>query len=108
MKYLIIIAISSLTLFSCKTKPEFKPEAAKKEIIEVESITVSGKIEKQGITSYQYGTHVIKDNDTRYALSSKSINLDSFVGKTVTVVGEKIKGYPVSGGPIYLNVLKVK
>lgn len=68
----------------------------------------TGLLQEQGITSYQYGTHTLETRDSLYALKSESIMLDDYIGKTITVEAEPIKGYPVDGGPEYLNVLKVK
>lgn len=67
-------------------------------------IELSGVIEKQGITSYMYGTHVIQD----YALRSSIINLDDYINQDVVIVGYKIEGYPVDGGPEYIEVQEIK
>lgn len=67
-------------------------------------IEATGTIQKQGITTYQYGTHVISG----YALRSSTIDLDEYVDSSVTVVGHLIEGYPVEGGPDYLEVEEVK
>lgn len=70
---------------------------------------ITGTIQQQGITSYQYGTHTISnENDDFYALTSEGINLDDYLEKEVTIKAEKIEGYPVDGGPDYLRVLEVK
>lgn len=68
----------------------------------------TGTIEQQGMTSYQYGTHVLNTEDSFYALKSESIDLDRFIGEKVTVKAEKVEGYPVDGGPEYLQVTEVK
>ena len=68
------------------------------------NVEATGVIQKQGITTYQYGTHVI----TGYALRSSSINLDDYIGQNVTVVGPLIEGYPVDGGPEYIEVEEIK
>jgi len=68
------------------------------------NVEVSGVLEELGITTFQYGTHTIGG----YALRSSSVSLDDFVGQSVTVVGTKIAGYPVDGGPEYLDVTEVK
>jgi len=75
-----------------------------------ESVTAEGTIQKQGMTAYQYGTHVLKDSSkkTLYALTSKSLKLDSFVGKQVTVTGKLVDGYPVDGGPKFMEVTDVE
>ncbi len=67
-----------------------------------------GLITKQGITTYMYGTHVISDERTTYALKSDTINLDAYIGKNVTVKGAKMEGYPLDGGPEFINVKSVE
>lgn len=68
------------------------------------NVEANGTIQKQGITSYQYGTHVI----TGYALRSSTLDLDNYIGQTVTVVGYLVEGYPLSGGPDYIEVEEIK
>lgn len=67
-------------------------------------IEVTGVIQKQGITTYQYGSHTISG----YALRSSAVNLDDYINQNVTVVGCKVDGYPVDGGPDYIEVEEVK
>lgn len=69
---------------------------------------IEGKIEQQGITSYQYGTHTITASDDFYALRSEKVNLDEYVGEEITIYAKKVEGYPVDNGPVYLEVEKVK
>lgn len=69
---------------------------------------VEGMIEEQGITSYQYGTHTISAGDDFFALRSEKVDLDEYIGEKVTVHGEKVEGYPVDGGPDFLEVKQVK
>lgn len=73
-----------------------------------EQMQLTGIIESQGMTSYQYGTHVLNSENEFYALKSENLDLDEFIGKEVTVSGSKIEGYPVDGGPDYILVTKVK
>lgn len=68
----------------------------------------TGVIQPAGITSYQYGTHTLQTIDSLYAIKSDSIDLQPFETKEVTIQANKIDGYPVDGGPVYLNVLEVK
>ena len=68
----------------------------------------SGTIEPSGITSYQYGTHTLDAGDEFYALKSEVVDLSQYEGEKVTITATKIEGYPVDGGPVYLNVTKVK
>ena len=67
-------------------------------------LEINGVIQKQGITTYQYGTHTISG----YAIRSNSLNLDDYVDQNVTIIGRKIEGYPIEGGPDYLEVIKIK
>ncbi|MBD0401234.1 hypothetical protein [Flammeovirga sp. EKP202] len=68
------------------------------------TIEITGVIKAQGITTYQYGTHTVSG----YALRSSSVNLDNYIDQEVTIVGQKVEGYPVDGGPDYIEVEKVK
>lgn len=69
---------------------------------------ITGTIQEQGITSYQYGTHSLTTPDQFYALKSEAVDLNEYLNQEVTVVVERVPGYPVDGGPEFLQVLKVK
>lgn len=73
-----------------------------------EKMEVTGTIEKQGMTSYQYGTHTLTNDEGYYALKSETVDLDEYVDQTASIIAEKISGYPVDGGPEYLMVLEIK
>lgn len=68
----------------------------------------TGVIKPAGITSYQYGTHRLEAGDDIYALKSDNISLDDYEDQNVSITAFKIDGYPLDGGPVYLNVTKVK
>ena len=70
----------------------------------------SGIIRELQGSFYMYGTHTLESNtgETLYALSSSSINLYEFNDMNVEVKGNLIDGYPVDGGPEYLEVKTVK
>lgn len=73
-----------------------------------DSLEVTGTIEQQGMTSYQYGSHTLTgEGDIYYALTSEAVDLDNYLGEEVTIRAEKVEGYPVDGGPDYLRVLEV-
>ncbi|WP_131536809.1 hypothetical protein [Pedobacter nototheniae] len=72
------------------------------------SITLTGKIEKLGMTTFQYGTHLLKTENKTYALKSDAIKLDQYVDKSVTIKGKKVAGYPLEGGPELIEVTLVK
>jgi hypothetical protein len=69
-------------------------------------VRATGTIQKQGITSYMYGTHVLLDDNGRtlYALRSDTMDLNNYINRKVTVRGYLVKGYPIDSGPDYLNV----
>ena len=92
-KSLFIGIIICLSVISCD-----------KDDINTDNVEITGTILKQGITTYQYGSHTISG----YALRSSSITLDDYINQNVTVVGHKIDGYPVDGGPDYIEVEKIK
>src|SRR5437763_1788208 len=69
-----------------------------------------GTITRPDVTTYMYGTHALVEagsKRTSYALSSKTIDLDRYVGQYVHIAGSHVPGYPVDGGPPYLDVFKV-
>ena len=70
-------------------------------------MAITGTIQEQGITSYQYGTHTLTNSETFYAITSDSVNLNDYLNREVTVRAEKVEGYPVDGGPEYLRVIQV-
>ncbi len=71
-------------------------------------IELTGSLTVQGITTYQYGTHVLSTDSEFYALQSDKVNLDDFVNTVVTIKGNKIEGYPVDGGPDYIKVVELQ
>jgi major membrane immunogen (membrane-anchored lipoprotein) len=112
MKYLIIIALVTITLVSaCKTKDKAKNtsnETPELTNVETKTVELKGIIKKQGVTTYQYGSHTMKTTDGFYALKATDIDLDAYIDQQVTIRGETIKGYPVSGGPDYILVKDIK
>lgn len=92
-KTLILLAITMIGLAGCS-----------KQFETANGIRLEGKIEKPEMTTYQYGTHLLKTADKSYALTSKKVNLDLSVGKTVSIKGSKVKGYPIEGGPELIEV----
>jgi len=99
MKALCLFLFAAMIATGCKKTSEGTPTG---------SITVTGKLEVQGITTYQYGTHTIKNIDQFYTLKSSVIKLDDYAGKSVTITGNKVNGYPIEGGPELLDVVSIK
>ena len=113
MKLLLNLFVALLLLISaqtCNNTSETSPSGSSEAYTNTsEKMEITGTIEQQGITSYQYGTHTITSADDEfYALKSDAVNLDEYLSEEVTIVAEKIEGYPLSGGPEYLLVLEVK
>lgn len=77
---------------------------SKEENITQNTFEVTGTIQKLEATAFQYGTHTISG----FALRSSSVNLDDYINQSVTIVGYKIDGYPVDGGPDYIEVEQLK
>ncbi|WP_029036980.1 hypothetical protein [Salinimicrobium xinjiangense] len=110
MKTLISFFFGSfLILFTATCGTVTEEDRSASAVINEKSMEITGTIQKQGITSYQYGTHTITTaNDEFYALKSETVDLDDYLDEEVTIVAEKIEGYPLSGGPVYLLVHEVK
>lgn len=99
MKKLIILFAVAFSFAGCSSMKSSKDTAA---------VTLNGKIEKIGMTTYQYGTHTINSDHTTYALKSSSVDLNAFENKDVQLSGTKVPGYPVENGPILIEVTSVK
>lgn len=74
-----------------------------------QGILASGIIQQQGITTYQYGTHILVDvnGNTLYALKSDVLPLNKYMGRKVQLQGVPVEGYPLEGGPDYLEVVTI-
>jgi hypothetical protein len=75
-----------------------------------DSISSFGEIKKIEVSTWQYGTHTLNDSEGKplYALKSSSINLGLYEDKVVKILGKKIDGYPVDGGPDYAEVTTIE
>jgi hypothetical protein len=93
LKPLIFCTVFYLSAVSCKNNDT-----------KLAMIEITGTLKEQGITTYQYGTHTIAG----YALRSSVVILDDYINQNVTVVGYKIDGYPVDGGPDFIEVEEIK
>ena len=106
MKSILLLTSVSLLFFTATCNNQTSND--NKSMDTTTSIEVEGTIEAIGMTSWQYGTHTLTNDEDFYALRSKTVKLDQYEGKTVTIVAQKIDGYPVDGGPEFLEVLKIK
>ncbi|WP_406826051.1 hypothetical protein [Pedobacter sp. KACC 23697] len=99
MKKILILALFVTAISGCSSIKNAEKSG---------TVTANGTIEKLGITTFQYGTHVLKADNKTYALKSETLNLDSYLDKKVTIKGKKVIGYPVDGGPELVEVTLVK
>jgi hypothetical protein len=104
---LLLIAIASLFVFSSIVA--FASSAPPAKQTKTEIVTAEGTIQNAGITTYQYGRYILVDKSghTLYALRSSTLDLDQYVGKDVTITGTLVPGYPLDGGPPYLDAQSV-
>jgi hypothetical protein len=99
MKKIIILMVLGSFFLACKT---IQPS------VNTHVVDLSGVLQKPGMTTYQYGTHVLTSEGKRYALKSGTVNLDNYVDKKVKIKGTKVEGYPVENGPELLEVTDIK
>lgn len=92
---LVSLPLIGLMLISSCSKDGIDPELPK-------TMELEGLLQKRDLvlTTYQYGEYFI---DTT-ALRSETIDLGLYVGELVRVKGSRIEGYPLSGGPVYVEV----
>ena len=112
MKIINLLVVLFLLFTSCKTTKEVTKNTEEQQSVKVEEpskeLNLVGLLKQQGMTTYQYGTHVLKTDKKTYALRSKDIDLNAYLEKQVEILGEKIDGYPISGGPEYIKVISIK
>lgn len=73
-------------------------------------IVSDGFIIETEASYYQYGTHTLKTGtgEVLYSLTSNSIDLIVYNDVYVEIKGNLIEGYPIEGGPEYLEVKSIK
>lgn len=98
MKRIVLLFVVGLAIVGCSTV---------KSGTDKNMVVLKGKIEPLGMSTFQYGTHIINAADKIYALKSSKVNLATYEGKDVVVKGLKVAGYPVDGGPEFIDVLEV-
>lgn len=98
MKKILILTLFVAALSGCSSMQNTSGSDA---------VSLTGNLQKMGITTYQYGTHTINSGGKPYALRSSSLNLDTYLDKQVSLKGTKVSGYPVEGGPELIEVSEV-
>lgn len=72
------------------------------------TLLVEGTIQKLEMSTFQYGTHTLEGKDGFFALRSEKVELNDYNGQEVKVEAQKVEGYPVDGGPVFLEVIAIK
>jgi len=98
MRKILILLFVGFAMVSCNTAKQ----AGSKNLIKL-----SGKLEKIGMTTFQYGTHTLQVDAKTYALKSSKVDLNAYVDKEVTLKGTKVDGYPVENGPELIEVVEI-
>jgi hypothetical protein len=68
-----------------------------------QAVTATGTLQPMGFTTFQYGSHALH-GPTFYALRSSRLDLNRYVGRQVLIFGFLVPGYPIEGGPPYVDV----
>lgn len=97
MKKLLILLMLGITAVGCGTTKQSDNSS---------TLTLSGKLEEMGMTTFQYGTHKLQSEGKTYALKS-SLDLNRYINKEVTIKGSRVAGYPVENGPDFIEVSAV-
>ncbi len=94
IKYLLIFVIS---LFCLSCSEDVAPS---------KGVHSAGIVVENSASFFMYGSHLLiqEEDSIAYALTSSTINLDVYVNQKVHISGKAIAGYPVAGGPVYVEV----
>jgi len=98
MKKILLLSLFIATITSCTSMKDSNT---------AKHLTATGTLEKLGMSTFQYGTHILKTQNKTFALRS-SFDLNPYINKKVTIKGEKVAGYPLEGGPELIDVTLVK
>ncbi len=112
---LALIALMAGMAISCEKEtpdgkgiPSSENPTESTERTEESTIILDGEIYVLGcFTNFMYGTHGITTDGVDYALTSELIQLDDYIGVPVTIHAEVVDGYPIDGGPEFLNVTEI-
>ena len=98
MKRILILLALAISFNAC-SKLNSKPNA--------NFVELKGTIQLLEMSTFQYGTHTVNMDQKSYALRSSVVDLKAYEGKTVTLIGTKIEGYPLENGPEFIEVTKI-
>lgn len=121
MKYLFVLSAAALICLSSANSFAQKKAATQKSKTGQTKQTKfywAGVLQKQGMSAYQYGTHILNGKslsgkpdqpETTFALKAgKKINLNKFAGKKVIITGKRVDGYPLESGPELIEVSAIE
>ena len=67
----------------------------------------TGVVEPQGVTTYMYGSYILRMEGEHFVLKSNVFDLDEYISQEVTVVGPMMLG-SVSYGPAIIDVVDIE
>ena len=75
-------------------------------------VTSTGTLQKLEFTTWAYGSYSLNNGSGKpvYALESGNTTLDlsKYQNMKVKIVGTKVQGYPVDGGPPFVKVTNIE
>ncbi|MFT2010594.1 hypothetical protein ACMA1I_18100 [Pontibacter sp. 13R65] len=82
----------------------------KEEVAPINTVNAIGLVKIQQASYFQYGTHILTTEQgiVLYALKSESLNLDTYLDEEVEISGIPVAGYPLEGGPEFLEVVAAR
>lgn len=98
MKKMIFLLFLGSAIMGCKT---MKPADDK------DAMVLEGRISELGMSTFQYGTHLLEKGGKTYALRSSAVKLNDYVGKEVSIKGSRVEGYPLENGPELIDVKQI-
>lgn len=97
MKQILILLMLGFVAAGCSTTKQNNTAGA---------VELSGKLEEMGMTTFQYGSHILVSSGKIYALKS-NLDLTKFLNKEVKIKGSKVAGYPIENGPDLIDVTSI-
>lgn len=76
-----------------------------KTTIKGDTLTATGVLQAQGITTYQYGTHLLLVNPSNTYVLKSALNLNPYIGTRVKITATNTH-HSVENGPIYTMLPK--
>jgi hypothetical protein len=103
MKKLILLGLTLMILGGCSSYGVKKSDD--------NTVSRSGIITEIGMSTWMYGSYVLSDESGKPMTAldgDEALDLGSYQGENVEVTGTLKEGYPIDGGPEYLEVKTIK